>query len=62
MKQPTDFTVIFEKLTEVKETTEGEDVAVAVLLDDLSEMEEINELRRLSLEMARPTPVLYSGA
>ena len=60
-KQETPFEIVFLKLDEVlvemQQEQGGDDFGIS-----LSELDAVNELRRLSLELAQPQVVLYSAS
>jgi len=59
------FTIVFEKLHELQETIaageagQGAD-ALVISSDNLREMDEISELRRLVAEITEPEPMSYT--
>ena len=57
-----DFTIVFEKLDELRKAAEtGQTVdAVVISSDNLREMDEISELRRLVNEITEPEPMSYT--
>ena len=58
-----DFTVVFEKLHELQEPVAPQDEGLESLVvsaDNLREMDEISELRRLVAEITEPEPLSYT--
>ena len=54
------FQIVFEKLAEAVGMESGDDSAVVVVARAAVEFNEIDELRRLALEIAEPEPMTYT--
>lgn len=60
-----DYTVVFERLAEFEvDGSDLQEISVSMIepIIDMAELDEIDELRRLSAELNAPEPVLFTTA